>query len=562
MAQIDKVSVTMEMPGWHRSFGIARLELDGATLHLARDPSGHANWQWTDPDMKRAGSLPLIRSLSMPDARVLLDDARRHLQFDGTVSAREQSGTGRSPPLQLEGSGQLNGKAATFEITADALAAASHQNPYHFTFAERSSGSRLMGHGQLLRAYDFDQVDAAFTAEGADMKDLYFLAGVTLINTGAYHLSGTLARRGAMTRFADLAASSGQSDVRGTVSIDSSSGRSRIDAQMDSRLLRLSDIGARAAGRESETGAPPLLLSDAKLNPKAVRRADAVVNYRADTVEVGRVPLRSVSAKLTIAGGIIVGAPLSAEMLGGKLTARFKLDATTDDPAAQFDLKIAGLQIAQIPRKNAGQAPFEGSMQARLAATGHGRSIHEVAAGASGTVSLVLPHGALRVSLAELAGTELGGLGRLLAKDKQETAVRCAVASFQARQGTLTAQRIVVDTDPVLITGEGTIHLDSEALDLAFRGEPKKRVIARLRSPVLVRGTLSHPSIALKVGNSAAQGAGAVALDVVLTPLAAVLAFVDPGLAKDADCAALIAAAKAPQTATAPQTQEPRAAPN
>jgi hypothetical protein len=35
---------------------------------------------------------------------------------------------------------------------------------------------------------------------------------------------------------------------------------------------------------------------------------------------------------------------------------------------------------------------------------------------------------------------------------------------------------------------------------------------------------------------------------VVLTPLAAVLAFVDPGLTKDADCGALIsAAAVAPQ---------------
>ena len=40
-----------------------------------------------------------------------------------------------------------------------------------------------------------------------------------------------------------------------------------------------------------------------------------------------------------------------------------------------------------------------------------------------------------------------------------------------------------------------------------------------------------------------AQTAEAVVLGVVATPLAAVLAFVDPGLAKDADCAALLAAA-------------------
>ena len=48
-----------------------------------------------------------------------------------------------------------------------------------------------------------------------------------------------------------------------------------------------------------------------------------------------------------------------------------------------------------------------------------------------------------------------------------------------------------------------------------------------------------HPAIALQARNAAAQTAAAVALGAVLTPLAGMLAFVDPGLAKDADCASL-----------------------
>jgi AsmA family protein len=56
---------------------------------------------------------------------------------------------------------------------------------------------------------------------------------------------------------------------------------------------------------------------------------------------------------------------------------------------------------------------------------------------------------------------------------------------------------------------------------------------------VLLRGTLVHPAIAVQARNAAAQTAAAVALSAVLTPLAGVLAFVDPGLAKDADCASL-----------------------
>jgi hypothetical protein len=47
------------------------------------------------------------------------------------------------------------------------------------------------------------------------------------------------------------------------------------------------------------------------------------------------------------------------------------------------------------------------------------------------------------------------------------------------------------------------------------------------------------PLIGTEARNSPAQTDEAVALGIVLTPLAAVLAFVDPGLAKDANCAAL-----------------------
>jgi hypothetical protein len=47
-------------------------------------------------------------------------------------------------------------------------------------------------------------------------------------------------------------------------------------------------------------------------------------------------------------------------------------------------------------------------------------------------------------------------------------------------------------------------------------------------------------------GKLAEQGAVAVALGTLLTPLASILAFVDPGLAKNKDCAASIAEAGAP----------------
>jgi uncharacterized protein involved in outer membrane biogenesis len=187
---------------------------------------------------------------------------------------------------------------------------------------------------------------------------------------------------------------------------------------------------------------------------------------------------------------------------------------------------------------------MQGLLRIRVQVQGHGTSLHEAAAGADGTVTAVLPTGALRDSLAELTGMDLRGAGLLLTHDARETAVHCGVASFRARAGTLTAESLVIDTDAVLITGDGSIHLDTEALDLALRGHPKGVRFLRLRAPVLVRGTLAHPSVGIQPRSAVAQ-TGAVALGVLLMPLAPILAFVDPDLAKNADCEALMAAANA-----------------
>jgi hypothetical protein len=90
-------------------------------------------------------------------------------------------------------------------------------------------------------------------------------------------ISGKLARRGTNSKFSDLVVTSGQSDMQGTVSIESSSGRPKLDIDLNSNNLRMSDLGERAAGLISkpETSAP-LLLSDAMLDPVMIRRGDAV----------------------------------------------------------------------------------------------------------------------------------------------------------------------------------------------------------------------------------------------------------------------------------------------
>ena len=544
-AVIGRVSLTYDLPFFGQSSGVRRLEMEQANLYLLRDEAGRANWQLRDPSMGPGSGPPLIRSLRMANARVQLDDERLHLKFEGTVSAQDVPGQGPTPPLRIDGEGQLNGRPARFTLSGDPLATVSAGQPYRFEFTENSSGTRLTGKGVVPHPFDFRVLETTFDSTGEDMKDLYFLTGVHLPDTGTYHLTGKFARQGLHMEFTDLDAASGRSDVRATVSIDSKmNAPSHIEADLRSKFLRVSDLGAQAAGRapKRENGKRHAL-PDTPLPLTGVRRSDAVINFHAQTLEAARVTLHSVAAKAKIDGGVMVAAPLSAALQEGKVTGELKLDASRDVPAADLDFRVTNVKLGQFGRKDSQQPPpFDGPLQARITAKGHGSSIHELAANANGTVTGVLPHGALRSSLAELAGLDLRGLGLMAVGDKEDTGIRCGVASFEVKNGIMSAQRLVVDTQPVLISGEGTINLDSEVLDLRFQGRPKHPRL-RVRSRLLVRGTLGHPSFSMEAGKPAAQVAGAIALGTLLTPVAAMLAFVDPGLAKDTDCAALLAEA-------------------
>ena len=520
LAKVGKITVVFATPRPGQELVIDRLQIEDATLHLFRDVTGHANWQLRNPDQNAPRALIVIRSLSMTDAHVLLDDAQRHRQFDGTVSAGDADGPQGEQPLRIEGKGQLNGRPVNFEITGDALRTASRGRHYAFKFSEHSSGSHLVAKGFLHQGFDLRTYDATFEASGADLRDMFYLTGTKLIDTGSYHLSGSLARHGYTSSFTDLTVKSGQSDLHGSVSIDSAKGQLNVDADLNSQFLRLADFGLRAAGRDPEPVSNQLL-SRAAPDPAALLRGKAAVQFRALRAEAGRTILSDLAVTLTNDHGELTITPVSAQIMGGRLSAEIKIDARKEIPAVHLEARINDMQLGQIPSKDPGPPAIEGSLAVRINLTGQGKSLHDAAASADGTVVASLPSGKLRDSLAELTGIDLRGLGLLLAKDKKEVQVRCGIASFQAHDGTLTAKNFVLDTEPVLIAGEGFIRLETETLDLILRGYPKHVRFFQLRSPIVIHGTLKSPSIGIQAHDSK-------------------LVLMDPGKAKDADCESLL----------------------
>jgi uncharacterized protein involved in outer membrane biogenesis len=554
LAEIGHLELTYDLPWLWRWPALRRIEMRQARLSLFRDEAGRANWAVGSPDAGPGPGPPRVHGLAMPDARVRLEDRRLHLLFDGAVSALEvPSPRSPDPALRISGAGQLNGREARLVLDGEPLRRVSSGQPYRFEFVESSSGSQLHLRGVVPEPFDFQQLEASFDAAGEDLKDLYFLTGVTLLDTGRYRLSGQFVRQGGAFQFKDLQVISGRSDVQGRVTIAASqSGSSHVEVQLTSKRLRVADLGLRAAGRaaggaEAADKGQGHLLSDTPFQLTGARGKDAVVRFRAQTLEAGHVTFQTVAAEGRVLDGVISLMPVSAAMGDGKIKGEARIDVTQDTPEASLDLHATNVRLDQLmspkaatPEDPAGRPPLlDGPLQARVRLRGKGHSLHALAAKADGKVTVVLPQGELRASVAELAGLDLRALGLKLAGDSAATQIRCGVASFDAKDGLLTAQRLVLDTEPVVITGEGNIDLEHEALDLRLQAHPKHPRL-RVRSPALVHGNLRHPAFSADLKKPVAQAGGAIALGVLLSPVAAMLAFVDPGLANDTNCAALL----------------------
>jgi uncharacterized protein involved in outer membrane biogenesis len=182
--------------------------------------------------------------------------------------------------------------------------------------------------------------------------------------------------------------------------------------------------------------------------------------------------------------------------------------------------------------------------------------VRAFAADAHGRVGLAMNGGQMSHLIVELLGLDVAeALGVAISGDKT-VGLRCAAVALDVQDGVARPQTFVIDTTDSTITASGAVDLGQEKLDFKLRTQSKGPSAFSGQSPITVGGPLRSPHIGVAAKPLAERGAAAVALGALLTPVSALLAFVDPGLAKDSDCAALLREA-APQGDGAPPAPAP-----
>jgi uncharacterized protein involved in outer membrane biogenesis len=587
MLRVKRLDVTLSLLSLFKpTLVFPRIEIDGPDIDLMRDSSSRANWDFSTPGAKKPqkpgasapAKIPVIKQFILADGVLAASDQVRKLTFNGQIAVNEGARSA-DQALRMHGSGVLNGKPFELRLDGAPLINSEHSKPYEFDVAVSAADIKLTAHTNIAHPFDLGEVTAKFHLAGQDLADAFYLTGLALPNTPPYDLAGTAVRNGMKFTVNDFRGRLGSSDINGKLSVDTGHERPFLSAQLDSSSLNLADLaaplgtqavpenkadtlagGSPAAPAAAGTRAPgapaaaapvaagpdasknALLLPDADLQVARVRAMDADVQFVADSINTAKFPMKKVQFHLRLDDGLLTLDPLTFTLPEGRFSGSVKLNARPAVPVTDIDMQLKNLDLAQFKPGSSSTPPLAGDLVGRLQLHGAGSSVHKAAADARGDITVVIPKGEMRAAFAELTGINVAsGLGLLIAKKDEDTNIRCGIVSFHADDGDLKATTMVLDTGRVLITGSGAVQLGSEKIDLSLRGQPKGIRLVRLRSPIEIGGSLLHPTIGVRTLDVVAQTGGAIALGVLLTPVASLLAFVDPGLAKDANCADLVA---------------------
>ncbi|MGH8137551.1 MAG: AsmA family protein [Steroidobacteraceae bacterium] len=592
MLQVERLQVQLKLlPLLKGDVILPRVELIRPNVYLHQDRSGRANWTFenkapTNAPAAKPTNLPAVRDFLIQEGKLTLLDDIRKLRVEGTVQAHETASHDDPKAFRIKGQGTINDQPFQMHIAGGPLVNLDPEHPYPFDLDITAGQIHVASDGRVLKPFDLAGLDFEVTFSGNDLAELFYLTRLALPNTPPFKLHARIARQGTKIAVTDIAGKLGSSDLSGKLDVDATRKRPSISGDLVSDRLLMSDLAASLGGKSKAEGSldtktaggqsprqpkekKPPPNPDARLFPTAhlqvdrVRAMDADVRFRAKSIQAGSVPFKQVVLHIKLHEGVLSLDPFAFDMPQGHLTGEARIDARKEIPKVSIDARLKDIQLDQLKGKAPdAKPPLDGIMEARAVIEGTGDSVHGVMSHANGTVTAILPHGEVRAAFAELTGINVArGIGLLLKGDNDRAEIRCAVAQFNVQDGNMRAQNVVFDTQDVRITGRGEIRLGPEELDLAIKGDPKKLRLARLRTPVEIKGHLLDPSFGVNAGSTLKQGAIAAALGTVLTPIAAVFAFVDPGLAKDENCAALLGAAEAKGPAV-PGKPAPRVRPD
>ncbi len=575
VATIDKIAVELDLKQLlHGRLDFPLIAISHPVLDLLRNPDGKANWDIVQESSGPANrnSVPLIGLLKLEDGKITYRDPAKHITLDGTIKSISAKGGSGEGSFTLDGRGTYRNAPFTIKLKGGSLNDLRETTkPYDLDATASVGKTKVTVKGTVTDPLKLTDMNLKMTADGDNAQDLYPIFGIPAPPTPPYHLVGTLDRDGKAWLFKNFNGTVGKSDLEGSLRFEAE-GRKRIfvGGDLQSKNLNFADLGLLVGAPGATTGDHPVsdtqkqlakkqeasgrVLPDTPLNLDEVRNVDADVTFKGVHIDAQSLPLDNLDLHLKLDDALLMLTPLKVGVAGGQINSNIVIEARTDTVATDYDIRFAKFKIAEFFKSAGFPEGGTGNLDGRVRLHGTGNSVRASLASANGQASAVVDNGQISDLAANILGLDVAkALGVLIAGDKK-VPLNCLIADFEVKDGQMTPRTFVLDTDAAVTTGKGAINLKDEHLDLSLHGDPKSATPVALGGPILIGGTFKKPDVGLGA-EAYVRGGAAVALGVLLTPLASVLGFIDTGDTPGTDCTKLVRQTKSNAASVPPGTK-------
>jgi uncharacterized protein involved in outer membrane biogenesis len=577
MVRVDRALIGVKLLRLlHGRVVLPEVALTKPDVLLERDVDGEPNWIFgRDPQPSNtSASPPEIYSLWIKEGKIAFLDPLAQTDVQLTIDTDRAAGDANAM-LRFAGTGSLRNEPFQLEGRAGSLLELKETGkPYQLDVTASAGATKASFDGTLV-PLKLESIDGELALSGDDLSKLYPLVPVPLPWTPAYRISGHFVRDAAKYSLRDLKGRVGSSDVRGSLSVDVNQKRPVVLAEVTSKRLDYKDLAGflgapppakgkarprdqeREAQKRAETGR---VLSEKPYNLQSLRAVDADVRFKGESILARDIPLDSITVDLKLKDGKLALTPLDFGVAHGHVTSHIKMDASKDVIQTDADATVKSLEVKELlPKLKSGKGSA-GKLGGRAKLSTKGNSIAQMVASANGEIALIMSQGRASTLALVLTNLDLANATKYLLRGDPNAPVYCSVILARAHDGKFTPELFVVDSSEEKITGEGEIDLADEQYNLRLVAHSKRPSIAALRGPIKIAGTFKHPKVRPEIGPVALRVGAAVALG-TLNPLASLLALVDPGGAKDSNCAALMEQARSEVAKTQPAPPKQAAPP-
>ncbi len=557
---IDARIATFRLLFGKRQFN--RLNTDGAALDLAWSRDGKRNtWTMGDPDKRGEPlELPDIVTARVANTTIRYSDPRQQLFANIAVDAVDARDKTIADSVTFRGSGTMRARPFTLDGALLSPNATVQGGRNHFVMNARAGRDRLAVDGMLPGATQFEGANLALRLSGANLAEPFELLGIAVPETRAYRFASRLVYEDEIWKFSGLKGRFGDSDLAGAMRISTPNDRLYISADLTTQVMDIRDVGPMVGydpDRIERMGAQavvtrvngaPRVLPDATLRAEALSRYDADVRYKVRTIRADNLPISHVDLTLKLDHSLMKLSPLTFDMSGGFVSSDIIINARAKPVLTDYNIRLSPTPMGKLlSRWGVEENGTTGTLKARVELKGRGDTVHDSLATSNGRIAIIIPKGTMWARNIQLSELDIGVfVQRMFQKRlKDPIHINCGLVAFTVRDGVAAADPILIDTSKNVMLGRGGFSFRDESLDLSLRADAKKFSLFSAQSPIGVNGYFAAPGMQVISPELLTRGGAALGLGLGLSPLAGILAFVDFGDAKAADCGPVLQGAQA-----------------